>query len=99
MDRFESKSLPIIAETTRLYSSRKNVASSIELISSPSTSIVKHAPSFDKRRITLTASSRLGPATYLRLTHPTNQRGILMVMATTIRENHPTMLNAREGDS
>ena len=92
IERLASKLFSLMAVITRLYSSRKNDASSIEVISSPRTSIVKQAPSLDNLCITLTASSSSGPATYRRLIQPTNQRGIRMVIPTIIRENSPTML-------
>ncbi|GIR76931.1 MAG: hypothetical protein CM15mP78_16300 [Candidatus Poseidoniales archaeon] len=58
-----SKSLALMAFMTRMYSSRKKVASSMDEISSPRTSMVKQAPSALNRFMTATASSSVEPAT------------------------------------
>ena len=95
IDKLASKFCSTIACMTRTYSSRKYCASSREEISSPKTSIVKQAPSDSSRFMTLTASSSVGPATYLLETHRTNQRGMRSVIATMSLDSMMTPLGLR----
>ena len=67
--------LSTIVSITDSYSLMNHDDSSIELISSPRTSMVKQAPSDESFLIKSSACSRLSPAVYLFATHPTTNFG------------------------
>ena len=83
--------LSTIESMTDSYSLMNHEDSSMDFISSPRTSIVKHAPSDESFFITSSACSRLSPAVYLLATHPTMNLGANGRKVTMVRPKKPML--------
>ena len=94
IEMLASTTLATIESMTDSYSSISHSDSSMALISSPRTSIVKHAPSEDSFLINSRACSRLSPAVYLLATHPTMNLGANGRKVTMVRPKRPMLTTA-----
>ena len=83
IEMFASISFSMMESIKLEYSSMKNSASFIELISSPSTSTVKHAPSSLISLIREIALIMSEPATYLFETQRMKALGVIGIKPTT----------------